>query len=167
MPRPAYIVCSLSGAADQFNSSVSCFSLVEAIQFAEIPLPQQRQRPDETKSVSLRVSAAWFKEEQDAPDQAYQAQLILRLPNQQQEIVLVEFNQFCIAAIVHRLIAPEIILPRLAPGFILIECRIRRCGEDHWLSSQSYPILAVQTSMTELGLATVQSESPETNPPTR
>jgi hypothetical protein len=155
MPRPAYITCSLSGAIDQINHSVSCFSLLEMVQFSRVQLPREGQPLPVVKPLTIRVVATWLREENDGLEQIFQGQLVLRLPNRQEEIPLVDFGNFSFPEPVHRLIVAEVGIPDMAAGLMFVECRIRRAGEDNWMASQSYPILATEVQTHEL-----QAEQP-------
>jgi hypothetical protein len=144
MPRPAYIVCSVSGAVDQFNGSISCFGLIETVY---IPNPESPPLPI-PKPLFVRITIAWLKEDGDE-NRDYEGQVVVRLPDGQilrtadgDDIVLGGFVPIRIVTPVHRLLVPETGFPQLpGPGLVRVECRLRLTGTEAWTVSQSYPVL--------------------------
>jgi hypothetical protein len=134
MPKPAYIICSHSGAIDQFTNVVSCFNIIEA---ASMKLPPESSG----KPLLLRIVASWLMEENDLPTMSFEGQLLIRYADGQ-EIVVAEFPPFTFTKPVHRLYAQDFPLLGIPSfGIASIECRIRRQSEEEWIGRQSHSIL--------------------------
>ncbi len=146
MPRPGYILCAASGALDEYTNIVSLFGIAEAIQFQNVQAVPGIVTT--VRELHVRIVATWFRGEGDADDGEFQAQIVGHFPQQEAPLVLAEFAPFRFVHPLHRIIVPEITFPPiLAPGFLRIECRLRRREEDVWNWSQSNEILVLEEAI--------------------
>lgn len=155
MPRPAYIICSRTGALDQYTNSVSCFNIIEALNVSKMETEKVESKdegspegksavtlPIRVQSFGMRVLAVWIKEESDSSKDEFEAQIVFRLENTPIDLMIVGFPNFHFEKRMHRLVAPEVPVPPVPDlGLLLVECRVRRVGATEWLSRQSYPII--------------------------
>jgi hypothetical protein len=139
MPHTAYIVCSASGSADQYNGAVSCFSLLEALRVSDLPILPSEDHPQGVSiPLMARISLAWIKEDGDGPEHNFHVQIFIIFPDGH-EMPLTDFPPFAFATRFHRQFVPMTLFPRIeATGFVSVEARIRRVGEEQWLARQSY-----------------------------
>jgi hypothetical protein len=143
VPRPIYIICSQTGALDQYTNGISIFNVIESIKGSEIKPPSEGGVVF-IKPLSMRIVAAWLREEADGPEQEFEAHLDVHAPNSNDLIAHVQFPLFKFTASVHRLVVPELAFAPttdLGPGLLRFECKIRRVGETEWLSCQEYVVL--------------------------
>lgn len=147
MPRPGYIICSVSGALDQYTNAISLHGVVESIKIKEA-----KPSPDGTivaVPLSMRVVAVWLKDEEDKPEQAFETQIVAFIQGREKQILRAEFPPFYFDKPVRRFILPEITLPPnmpLTPGLLRFESRIRRSGEAEWGKRQEYCIVVEETA---------------------
>jgi hypothetical protein len=143
MPRPGYIICSVSGSLDWYISSMSAFNIIESIEIQQVhPEPGQ---PIKSHDFRMRVIASWFKEDTDSVRQSFEAEIVALAPKTDQVVFTARFPSFKFSAPVHRLILPDFSFPTvpLESGFLRLECRVRKVGETGWTWRQQYPIAVV------------------------
>ena len=137
MPRQTYMVCSLSGAADMFTQSVSCFHIVDTIKVDKL-------KPEDLKNLkpfTMRVVSGWMRDSEEQPNQIFEAKLILYF-QENEPFGIVQFDSFSFGALFHRLLAHEIAFPGFPQlGLMFVECHVRRLGEETWIKGPPYPIL--------------------------
>jgi hypothetical protein len=150
MPRPLYIFCAASGSIDQYTNAVSLYGLIESITYTELKPPPDQ--PPGTivvaRPLSMRVVAAWLKEDGDSPEQTFEADLIAFAPRQDQPLITSQFPPFKFSAPVHRLIVPELSIPpdvdvATVRGLLRFVSRLRRAGETDWTWTQEYAMLFI------------------------
>jgi hypothetical protein len=143
MPRPGYIICSVSGSLDSYINTMSAFNIIESIEIEEArPQPGQVIKAHDFR---MRVITAWFKEDTDSVKQLFEAEIVALAPKTDQEVFTARFPSFRFSAPLHRLILPDFSFPTvpLASGFLRLECRVRKVGETGWTWRQQYPIAVV------------------------
>jgi hypothetical protein len=139
MPRPGYIICSVSGAIDSETGFVSAFQIIKAIPIVPIA-DSEGDSAESVVPLSMRVVATWIKEASDA-GQRFEGQIVGLFPGETAEIVFGVFEPFTIETPIYRFIVPEIKIERFPGGGILfIEGRLRRVGETEWMARLSFPI---------------------------
>lgn len=148
MPRPVYIICSESGAVDESRGLASHFSVLEQITFQRRPAQEKLQ--DRPALFRCRVVAVWMKTDEDIPRQEFQSQLAFVSPPAGKEIIVGE-NRFAFAPdkafyrFVMQLVGP---LPVEGAGILWVQHRVRRVGEEEWLT-QEFPIVIVEETADE------------------
>jgi hypothetical protein len=170
MPRPLYIICAASGALDQYTNSMSLFGLVESIRYSEL-----RPQPDAPagtplilKPLSMRVVAAWLKEDRDTPEQNFETEFAVFLPGIENQAMAALFPPFNFGVSIHRLVLPEMTIPPtldMAPGLMRIVNRVRRAGEPEWEWIQEYVILVEENRQGEVPPQATPAGQPADNQP--
>lgn len=142
MPRPVFIICSQSASEDAETHFLSLFQIVEQLMVPKIP---EGSKETISRGFSFRITAVWMRGEEDTPEQTFDSQLRLHFPGTSDPRILGE-NSFSFSARFQRF---SIILQMgggVEPGVLLIEHRIRRAGDEQWLS-QTYPIPVEETKV--------------------
>jgi hypothetical protein len=173
MPKPGYMICSQSGSLDQFANAVSCFYIMEVIQFFKMPPGQPGQKVKFTgppsgipRPIFMRLAATWLKEETDSLEQAFVSQVVARFPNQSEESLIAEFVEFSFLEPMHRLIIPEMLLPPpICSGIIILECKVRRAQEKDWIATQSFPIIAQEGMHPQMQMEIVPEQKESADQP--
>jgi hypothetical protein len=163
MPKPGYIICSASGAVDQYVNSVNVFGVYDVVTIKDVP--KEQLEASSLRTLPMRITVAWVREANEDEDATYESQVHISLPGSTKPDILLEFEPFSFKAPVHRLFVPQMrVPPAQQPGELLIECKVRRFGEEEWLASQQYRILVVEEPPSPPPAA-----SPETTaePPTK
>lgn len=146
MPRPVFILCSKSGVEDKESSLISLFDIVEKLQITKVPIPQVTTQEGPRPPVviqyqPLRIVAVWMALPEDDPQQNYDYSMIVFGPPKGEPIGVEAGGVFRFTKPLHRFtMRIEGPLPMQGPGLIKIESRIRKVGEENWLS-QDYPII--------------------------
>ena len=109
MPRPLYIVCATSGSLDQRTNALSLFGLIETITYHELKSPPDASpgTPLVAATLSMLIAAAWLREEADAPEQRFEAELVCFLPGSDEPALVVPFDPFRFESPIHRLVVWE------------------------------------------------------------
>src|SRR6516162_8219672 len=82
MPKPLYIVCSLSGAEDRTLGLISIFHVLE-----QITIFRQSSAPPEAGG-PMRITAAWIRDDDEDPSKEYEYQIVMREPPNGNELLL-------------------------------------------------------------------------------
>jgi hypothetical protein len=142
MPRPGYIICSISGSQDEYTKSVSLFNVIEAMEVEEVQ--EQPGRTTLMTPVQMRITTVWLREETDQPEQEFQARLSVLLPGSEEPIVVAGFAPFQFRHfLAQRLIVPDFpfrSMP-LNPGFLRFVSQVRRSEDAEWTCRQEFAIL--------------------------
>jgi hypothetical protein len=164
MPKPGYLICSTSGAHDQFGGGASAFGILEVLTGNET----QRQ-PDGTliaTPLSMRIMATWLKDEDDDQKQFFETVFFVFLPGKEAEYIRAEFPPFLFESSVRRFVAAKVEFPYnvdMDSGIMRVECRIRRQGENEWINRQQY--LIVVNNKTKESVEPTKAEVPADGEP--
>jgi hypothetical protein len=134
---------------DQRTNAISLFSLLETITYSELKAPPgaAQETPLVPAPLSMTVVAAWMREEEDSPDQKFEAEILCFLPGNDQPAATIPFDPFWFERPAHRLIVWELLLPPyldIKPGLMRLVNRVRRAGETEWAWKQEYVVRMVQ-----------------------
>jgi hypothetical protein len=176
MPRPAYIVCALSGSLDRDTGRMSFYNVVDVL--AAVP-GQATLNPDQPEAGGqegvkvvvwmaqpIRLTAAWLREEGDEAESEFEVQVGCVAPDGE-EVFSTSVSTFRFTAPFHRLNVHQKhpnIFPSL--GMHIVESRIRRAGETEWLHRQQFPIIVQGSPLPEETDQTVSQQPPPEPAPT-
>jgi hypothetical protein len=148
MARPVYIVFAQAYSMDKDTDLLSVFQIVESIQIAPVPEPQEGEKAVFVRWQQFRMVAAWMIEPEkgDRYEDEYEFEFRLHTPDGATH--LGGRGTFSFAAPeprpVHRFPAHfDNPLPLPGPGPMRIEHRIRKAGAGEWLS-QDYPVIVTE-----------------------
>ncbi len=162
MPTSAYTICSLTGAVDVYNNSLSCYNVIEIVQFTRIPEPQPGQPQVVARVPTCRIVAVWLRDDADDPNQLYEARLVSRRAGGEVS-ELGRFPQFRFPTQFHRLVVPEIPIVPARPGVAFVECQIRRAEEGaEWINGNRFPIVFEEVPFQEPRPTDLQAPLPTT-----
>ena len=145
MPKPVYIICSESGSEDRLTGLISHYKVVEQILLQEAPLPKEGE-PVVIPALRLQFMVVWAMSEDDRPGDEYEFSHSLFLPPDEKEVPLPGGTIFYEEG-KHRC-RFAVILDGLmfnGVGLFKVESKIRRVGEERWLS-QIYEIPVIKHS---------------------
>ena len=134
MPKPVYIVCSLSGAEDTATGLISLFHVLETIRVIRQDPGQRRDAP------TVRTTAVWMRTEDDDPSDEYEFQSVFRQPSDGTEQIL-KAGQFSFGKPIFRFVTEITFANFPGPGVLTAIHRIRKIGEGSKWISQEFPIL--------------------------
>lgn len=135
MPLPVYFICSQSGAIDQATNLASAFNILETVQIAQIRPTTAPIRPN-----TIRLLAAWMREESDTPDQVFQVDIFGIFPPDGRELQLGQ-TEFQFTLPLQRLFVDMPLAHFFGPGVLRIEARIRRTGQPEILNTMTFRII--------------------------
>lgn len=141
MPRAAYMICAEDTSFDRATNAASYFKVVEAVsikKFDELPAKTGSRR-----SLLWKVVAVWQREDTDAPDEEFAAQIVAHLPNRD-EFVIVKYETIFFRTSIHRVTSPEIHFASFpGPGLVTFECRLRKAKDLDWQWRQQFSLLLI------------------------
>jgi hypothetical protein len=135
MPKPVYIVCSLSGAEDRTTGLISLYHVLETLHVVRQPPDQERHFP-----VTIRTTAVWMRTEEDDPTDEYEFETGFLHPSES-TAKIVKAGQFSFEKPIFRLVADITFANFPGPGVLTAIHRIRKIGEGSEWISQEFPIL--------------------------
>jgi hypothetical protein len=143
MPKPVYIICSVSTSEDKRTGLLSHFQVYEQIQILDLPTPKQGE-PVIVPAMPLHVSVVWAMSDDDRPGDELEISHSFFLPPNEKEVQLPSGTVFFeegkpfirFIGTAHSLVLTE-------PGVFRVESRIRRVGQADWLR-QSYEIPVIR-----------------------
>jgi len=142
------MICSESGAVDQSKNLVSLFDVLEKLVIQRVP-GQEEPPGGIAARFRCRVVAVWLKTEEDQPGEQYKWQIVFRLPPHAREAIPAE-GEFALSdegnfiRILADLQGPP---PADGAGTLVVECRLRKAGEEGW-STQEFPIIVEEQQET-------------------
>ncbi len=134
MPKPVYIVCSLSGAEDKATGLISLYHVLETILVIRHP-DQRRDAP-----TTVRTTAVWMRTEEDDPTDEYEFETGFLHPSES-TAQIVKAGQFSFGKPIFRFVADITFANFPGPGVLTAIHRIRKIGEGSEWISQEFPIL--------------------------
>jgi len=144
MPKPVYIICSLSGTQDTRTGLLSHFHVIEKLQITKLKADQLKRVPP----LAFRMVAVWMQTEEDKPEEDFEYEVAAIMPPAGKKIPGLH-GTFRFSKPLHRITIDFLgQLPFEGPGVMDVECSIRKTGADHWLK-QVYPIFVEQVPTSE------------------
>lgn len=145
MPKPVYIICSESGSEDRLTGLISHFKVVEQILLQESPPPVEG-KPVVITAMPFQFMVVWAMSDDDRPGDEYEYCHSLFFPPGEKEVSLpggtIFFEQgkprYRFAMVLAGLTFKDV-------GIFKVESKIRRVGEESWLS-QTYEIPVIKHS---------------------
>lgn len=147
MPRPVYIILSSSGVEDSQTRLVSLFNVLERIEVAEHLRPTSDGKQSmHVQLLEFRVSAVWMKLPEDNPEQEYQHQIVLCLPDGTEHVLCDDTRAFFASddRPLMRFLLDVKAAPFAQSGIVRVESRLRKVKEESW-ARQDYPLAVVHT----------------------
>lgn len=137
MPKPVFIICSESGSVDRFTNLLSIHNIIERLSIRKRDERDGGEVPDgHAPWLSIRVTALWEAEDDDR-DERFEYQVGLRFPEQEEKTVAE--GEFMFKSRNYRFVIRADGPPPSQDGSLIASSRIRRTGDDVWLS-QEYEI---------------------------
>jgi len=126
MPKPAYIICSESGAEDRHTGLVSLYNLVDRIQLNRGTQPHATATPIS----QLRLTASWMRESADE-DKEFEFEAAAISPSGDETHL--GRGSFIFNLMFYRLNIRMLgLFPIKGDGLFWLEVRIRRAGSKTW-----------------------------------
>jgi len=138
MPKPIYILCSESGAEDKDSGQSIHFKVIDRLLLMD-RVPEKPAGVVLVRPIPLHITAVWMRADTDDSRDQFETQVRIFLPPYNVEWIPAPSTTFSFSQPRYRTIMKLAGLLLTGPGQLLIESRIRKVGDENWLS-QSYPI---------------------------
>jgi len=142
MPSPVYIICSESGSEDSQTGLVSLYHVIERLLITPTPAPQEGKRPTILRLQQFRITASWMLNQGDDPSAEYEFEMNVAVPPDanRQQLMAGRFH-FEGGKPFYRISVLFDGPPPIAAGGVMIaESKLRKVGDESWLS-QTFPVV--------------------------